>query len=178
LAQVVLYDSNPAGLEKGMGMVRASLDILAKKAVKAGTDEATAKAHTAAVLSRLSAASSKAALADVDIVVEAIIENLDIKKTFYKELGAVVKPSAIFATNTSSFEVGFMSDASGRPGKMVGMHVSERPHKGRDPPPPPPPSAHACTHPFIPSMHAPPPETAPARPSPPSPHAHQACPTG
>ncbi len=53
---------------------------------------------------------------------QAIIENLDIKKAFYSELGTICKPSTIFASNTSSFEIGFMSNASGRPDKMVGMH--------------------------------------------------------
>ena len=53
-------------------------------------------------------------------MVQAIIENIDIKKAFYKELGKIVKPSGIFASNTSSFEIGFMAEPSGRPDKMVG----------------------------------------------------------
>jgi hypothetical protein len=44
---------------------------------------------------------------------------MEIKNKFYKELGSIVKPSGIFASNTSSFEIGFMTEASGRPDKMV-----------------------------------------------------------
>lgn len=121
--QVVAVESNQAAVDRGIGMIKSSLDVIAKKAVtKEGVAEAVAKAQSEAVLARISTSTDKKALKDCDIVVEAIIENLEIKKAFYSELGAICKPATIFASNTSSFEIGFMSDASGRPGKMVGMH--------------------------------------------------------
>lgn len=54
--------------------------------------------------------------------VQAIIEDIGIKQKLYRELGSIVKPSGVLASNTSSFEIGFMSEASGRPDKLVGMH--------------------------------------------------------
>ena len=59
---------------------------------------------------------------DCDLVIEAIIENIDIKKKFYSDLGAITKPSAILASNTSSLRITDLAKASGRPDRTVGLH--------------------------------------------------------
>ena len=59
---------------------------------------------------------------DCDLIIEAIIENENIKIDFYKGLGPLIKPSAIFASNTSSLAVTTMAIESGRPDKFVGLH--------------------------------------------------------
>jgi 3-hydroxybutyryl-CoA dehydrogenase len=61
-------------------------------------------------------------LADRDLVVEAIVENLDEKKKLFAELGKLCKKETILASNTSSFPVTMMGEASGRPAQMVGLH--------------------------------------------------------
>jgi len=57
-----------------------------------------------------------------DIIIEAIVENLDIKKKLFSELGAICNDNAILASNTSSIPIGILAEASGRPKKVVGMH--------------------------------------------------------
>jgi 3-hydroxyacyl-CoA dehydrogenase len=69
--QVVAVDNDKAAVDRGVGMMKSSLDIIAKKAAAKGTmDEATAKGYTASVLSRVTASVDKKDLRDCDIVVE------------------------------------------------------------------------------------------------------------
>jgi 3-hydroxyacyl-CoA dehydrogenase len=66
--------------------------------------------------------SELSALADADIVVEAVFENMDVKKDVFRKLDAIVKPGAILATNTSTLDIDAMAQQTGRPGDVVGMH--------------------------------------------------------
>ncbi|MDR3601968.1 MAG: 3-hydroxyacyl-CoA dehydrogenase NAD-binding domain-containing protein [Desulfosporosinus sp.] len=59
---------------------------------------------------------------DVDIVIEAIVENIDIKKKVQKQLGEICKPDTILATNTSALSITEIAAATNRPDKVVGMH--------------------------------------------------------
>ena len=63
-----------------------------------------------------------AALADCDLVIEAVFENMDLKKQVCARLGQVCKPGAIIATNTSTLDVDVLAQATGRPADVVGMH--------------------------------------------------------
>jgi 3-hydroxyacyl-CoA dehydrogenase len=87
-----------------------------KAAEKGGSFDA------AGVRARITGTLAKADLADCDLVVEAIVENLDVKKTLFAELGKLCKPETIFASNTSSFPIAAMAEASGRPSRFVGLH--------------------------------------------------------
>ncbi|TAM86281.1 MAG: 3-hydroxyacyl-CoA dehydrogenase family protein [Jatrophihabitans sp.] len=71
---------------------------------------------------RVSYATDLAALSDADLVVEAVPEHLDLKRAIFTDLDKVCKPEAILATNTSSLSVTEIAVATGRPGKVVGMH--------------------------------------------------------
>jgi 3-hydroxybutyryl-CoA dehydrogenase len=102
-------------LERGLGRIRASLD----KAVEKGKLEAGARDATVA---NLHGTTSFADFADCDLVVEAIIENVDEKARTYQALHAAVKPEAIFASNTSSLTITQLAMASGRPDRFVGLH--------------------------------------------------------
>ena len=62
------------------------------------------------------------AAADADLVIEAIVEDLEIKRRLFGELSSLAKPDAIFATNTSSLSVAAIAAASDRPAAVVGMH--------------------------------------------------------
>ncbi len=75
-----------------------------------------------AVLGRVSATSEISALADCDLVIEAVVEDLAVKTALFSELDAVVKDTAILATNTSTLPVIDMAVATGRPDKVVGVH--------------------------------------------------------
>jgi len=61
-------------------------------------------------------------LADSDVFIEAVVEDLDVKNTLWSELDRIAKPEAIFASNTSSLTIIAMATASGRPDRMLGLH--------------------------------------------------------
>ena len=120
---VVAFEGDQKALDKGLGRIRKSLDKLAQKSVekgKASAEDAQAKADGA--FGKITGSTTQADLADCDLVIEAIVEDLDVKKKLFAELNGVVKADAIFASNTSSFPIGEMGKASGRPDKMVGLH--------------------------------------------------------
>jgi len=121
--EVVALESDAGALEKGLSRVDKSLAKLASKNVEKGKmDEAAAEAWVKEVRGRIHGSTEKQDLADCDLVVEAIIENLDVKKSLFSELGGIVKADGIFASNTSSFPIGEMASASGRPSRFVGLH--------------------------------------------------------
>jgi 3-hydroxybutyryl-CoA dehydrogenase len=61
-------------------------------------------------------------LADSDLFIEAVVEDLDVKNTLWSQLDRIAKPEAIFASNTSSLTIIAMATASGRPDRMLGLH--------------------------------------------------------
>ncbi len=120
---VVALEGNQEFLDKGLARVRKSLDKFAEKAVEKGKfspEEAKAKAD--ATYARIHGSIRQQDLADCDLVIEAIVENLEAKNRLFKNLDGICKQSAIFASNTSSFPIGEMGQASGRPDRMVGLH--------------------------------------------------------
>ncbi len=121
--EVVALETQQDYLDKGLGRVRGSLDKLAARAVKKGkATEADAKSNADAAFARITGTTNRADLADCDLVVEAIIENLDLKKELFGDLGNICKAETIFASNTSSFPIAAMAAASGRPSRFVGLH--------------------------------------------------------
>ena len=84
----------------------------------------TTQEEADAALSRLSWTTDVAGLADVDLIIEAVPEQLDLKKKVFGELDAVVKPAAIFASNTSGLAIADINKAvsEARRGRFVGMH--------------------------------------------------------
>jgi len=103
-------------LDKGLARIRGSLD----KAVEKGKMEAAARDQA---VSRLSGTvSDLSALADCDLVVEAIVENLDEKKKTFAALDEAVKAEAIFASNTSSLTITQIAMFTKRPDQFVGLH--------------------------------------------------------
>jgi 3-hydroxybutyryl-CoA dehydrogenase len=75
-----------------------------------------------ALLQRISYTTELEDVADCDLVIEAVPEHLDLKAQIFAQLDKVCKPEAILATNTSSLSVTEIAVATGRPGKVVGMH--------------------------------------------------------
>ena len=112
---VVVRESDQAALDKGLQRIKRSLDKLVEK-------EKVSRPDADAALGRVKGTLRLDDLADCDLVVEAIVENLDLKKQLFKELNDICKPATIFASNTSSFSIGEMGTASGRPQRMVGLH--------------------------------------------------------
>ena len=105
-----------AGLvEKGLGRIRKFLD----DGVAKGKVEAAVRDQT---LANLKGTTQVADLADCDLVIEAIVENLDAKRALFTELDKVASPGAIFASNTSSLSVTEMAAMTKRPGRFIGLH--------------------------------------------------------
>jgi len=119
---VVVVETEQKFLDGGLARIDKSLAKLAEKAVEKGKPAEQAKAESAAVRARIRGSLSRQDLADRDLVVEAIVENLDEKKKLFAELGKICKTQTILASNTSSFPIALMGAASGRPAQMVGLH--------------------------------------------------------
>jgi 3-hydroxybutyryl-CoA dehydrogenase len=113
--ETVVGEVEPAFLDRGLERIRASME----KAVTKG--RLTAEGRDAA-LGRLAGTVEVGDLADCDLVIEAIVENLDLKRAVYGELDRVAKPEAIFASNTSSLTITELAMASGRPERFLGLH--------------------------------------------------------
>ena len=112
----VVYVGRSAAKVEG---VRATIEKSLDKAIQRGKLEESAKAE---VLGRLSGTTSLDDLAQVDIVVEAIAEDLRIKSTLFSNLDEICKPGAILATTTSSLPVISLARATTRAHDVVGMH--------------------------------------------------------
>lgn len=113
--ETVVREVDDAALARGMDRIRGSLD----RAVAKGKLEAAARE---AALGRLQTATDFDALAGCDLVIEAIVENLEEKLRTFAALAKVVRPEAIFASNTSSLTITQLAAASGRPGRTIGLH--------------------------------------------------------
>jgi 3-hydroxybutyryl-CoA dehydrogenase len=112
---VVVREVEQKFLDKGLGGISKSLG----KFVEKGKMQ---QADMDACIGRLKGTTSLADLAGCDIVIEAIIENAQVKRETYAELDKVVKPDAIFASNTSSLTITELSMATARPKQFVGLH--------------------------------------------------------
>jgi 3-hydroxybutyryl-CoA dehydrogenase len=112
---VRLYDTSEQAVAKGLGGIKTSLEKLASKGKL--TAEASAQAHA-----RIEPAVRLASLKDCDLVVEAIVENLDVKKKVFAELDAALPPHAILASNTSSISITTLAASTKRPDRFIGMH--------------------------------------------------------
>ncbi len=99
--------------------VRASLERSLDKAIERGRAEASSRGE---VLGRLTGSTALEDLAQVDLVVEAVSEDIDAKKALFGQLGRICRPGAVLATSTSSLPVIALARESGRPQDVVGMH--------------------------------------------------------
>jgi|HubBroStandDraft_2_1064218.scaffolds.fasta_scaffold51783_1 3-hydroxybutyryl-CoA dehydrogenase len=111
---VIVLEVDQKFIEKGFAAIRKSLEKLAAKgAVTESADK---------ILSRLKGTTNKQDLTDCDFIAEAVIENLDEKRKMFASIDPIVKPSAIFASNTSSISITEIMTATKRPSQFVGLH--------------------------------------------------------
>ncbi len=113
--QVYLFDTQAAAAEK----CRNSLDAMFAKLVEKGKMQPAARE---AALAKLHVVSQLAQLRECDLVIEAIVENLDAKRALFRELEAVVAPECVLATNTSSLSVTAIAAACQYPQRVAGYH--------------------------------------------------------
>ncbi len=113
--ETVVREVEQKFLDKGMAGIDKSLGKFVEKGKLQAADKD-------ACIARLKGTTSLDDLADCDIVIEAIIENAELKKETYAALDKIVKKDAIFASNTSSLTITELSMATARPKQFVGMH--------------------------------------------------------
>jgi len=112
---VVLVDQKQEFLDRGVGHIRSSLE----EAVQRGLIDQQGLEQ---ILGRLTCSSEQTSLADVDLVVEAIFENLEVKRKLFADLEQVVHGDCILASNTSSFQIRDIAAGLKTPERVVGVH--------------------------------------------------------
>ena len=112
---VTLVDAKQEALDAGLARVKSAIDAAERKG---RLDQPAAEAARARVQGSL----TLAAVAGADLVVEAVFENLAVKRELFSRLGELAKPGTVLATNTSTLDVDAIAAASGRPADVVGMH--------------------------------------------------------
>ncbi|HEX9006857.1 MAG TPA: 3-hydroxyacyl-CoA dehydrogenase NAD-binding domain-containing protein [Bacteroidota bacterium] len=112
---VILTDTNPAALKGAMAKITGELDRLVEREVITERD-------AAATLRRIQPARTLRELADADLVIEAAVEDLAVKRTIIRTLDPIVSPHAVLASNTSSLSIGAIAAAVRNPETVVGMH--------------------------------------------------------
>ncbi|HTL95418.1 MAG TPA: 3-hydroxybutyryl-CoA dehydrogenase [Gemmatimonadaceae bacterium] len=100
---------------------KASIEKSFARAIEKSKGKVTAADRDAA-MSRLSFTTNLRDLADCDIVIEAVVEDIEVKNAMWKELDGLCPSHTIFASNTSSLTIAAMAAATTRPGQMVGLH--------------------------------------------------------
>ncbi len=113
--QVSLVEANREALESGLTRVHTAIAALVRKGRLSAEAAAAARDGVSGEL-------EFEAVAAADLVIEAVFENLAVKREVFARLGALCRPDAVLATNTSTLDVDAIAAASGRPGDVVGMH--------------------------------------------------------
>jgi 3-hydroxybutyryl-CoA dehydrogenase len=112
---VVLRDTTPVALERALDSIRMSQErFIAKNTIT--TDDAEA------ARSRISTTTELDAIADADIVVEAVFEQLELKQRIFRDVDALVGPDALLATNTTAIPITQIASVTSRPERVVGTH--------------------------------------------------------
>ena len=138
MKKVVVIGGGTMGLDIAQVFARKGFDVVVRDIkdeiiqasearLNKGLDKLVAKgkmdeAGKQAILDKMSFTTDLNAAADADLVVEAAIENLEIKKSIFAELDAICKPETILASNTSSISITAIAAATKRPDKFIGMH--------------------------------------------------------
>jgi 3-hydroxybutyryl-CoA dehydrogenase len=112
---VILRDIDEAALDRARAQIERSLGKLVEKG------KLTAEARTAA-LARIERTTEMSGLASADLVVEAVVEKLEVKRGLFAELDVLTPPATILASNTSSISITRLGAATHRADKVIGMH--------------------------------------------------------
>ena len=113
--EVVLQDVSPESLERAKASITESLARFVSK-------ERISEPEAGLALTRIHTTTDLSDVAEADIVIEAVFENLDVKTAIFSELDAICKPTAVLATNTSAIPITSIAAATSRPADVVGVH--------------------------------------------------------
>ncbi len=113
--QVIMRDIEDRFVERGIN----SIDKFLSKGVEKGKLDPKEKD---AIMGRISGTTDMGKLADVDFVIEAVLEDIELKKSVFRQLDEVCRPEIVLASNTSSMSLTEIAASTKRPGKVCGMH--------------------------------------------------------
>ena len=122
--QVVMLDVENRFVQKGMENIKKTI----LEAVKRGI---LTKEQTEVILNRIRGTTNKDELKDADIVIEAVFEDIDVKKNLFKNLDNICSDKTIFGSNTSSFSITELASSVKRNDKFIGLHFFYHPAKNR-----------------------------------------------
>jgi 3-hydroxybutyryl-CoA dehydrogenase len=108
--RVLLHDAAPGAVDKGLATMRKSLQRLAEKGAPHDPED---------VLARVEPVDD---LAPADLLVEAVVEDADVKQEIFRRADSVLPDGAVLASNTSSIPIASLAEATGRPDRVIGMH--------------------------------------------------------
>jgi 3-hydroxyacyl-CoA dehydrogenase len=109
---VTIVERDQESLDRGLGVVRKNYE----------RSRSTTPEQVEQRMGRITGTTDKADFADCDIVVEAVFEDMELKKSVFAELDGICKPEAVLASNTSYLDIDEMAAATSRPGSVIGMH--------------------------------------------------------
>ncbi|MEP4484241.1 MAG: 3-hydroxyacyl-CoA dehydrogenase NAD-binding domain-containing protein [Halioglobus sp.] len=112
---VTIVETKPDALERGLGIIRKNYENTAAKGRISQQDVET---RCGLITGSLSVDD----LADCDLIIEAVFENMDLKKDIFSRLDKIAKPGAILASNTSALDVNEIASATARPESVIGLH--------------------------------------------------------
>ncbi|WP_339339736.1 3-hydroxyacyl-CoA dehydrogenase NAD-binding domain-containing protein [uncultured Oceanicoccus sp.] len=113
--ETTILDLNAEALERGLGVVRKNYDISVKRGRITG-------AEVDERMALLKSTCDYSDLGEMDLVIEAVFENMEVKKKVFTALDEVCKPGAILASNTSTLDVDEIATATSRPSDVIGLH--------------------------------------------------------
>lgn len=112
---VTLVERDQVALDRGLAVIRSNYE---RTASKGRISNADVEARMALITPSL----DKAAFADVDMVIEAVFENMDLKKSIFVELDEICRPGAVLASNTSALDINEIASVTARPESVIGTH--------------------------------------------------------
>ena len=121
---VVIVDIKPEFVERGLNIIKSTLQQAVDRNIMKPDD-------VDRVLERIHGTTDMAEVKDCDLIIEAVFEDMDVKKDLFKRLDEICEPQTILATNTSSLSVDELAKATNRADRFVGLHFFYHPAKNR-----------------------------------------------
>ena len=112
---VTIVERDSEALERGLAVVRSNYERTAARGGITSDDVETR-------MGLISGSTDMGDFADCDLVIEAVFENLELKKSIFEQLDSICKPGAVLASNTSALDINAIASATSRPEAVIGMH--------------------------------------------------------